>query len=372
MKAVSSSLATARSLSSLQVRLCCQTFVLILALTAIADHTAAQTKGDGIRITPLTSGVESSFRGLAVRNSREAWIAGSNGVVIRTTDSGHTWHRISVPDAGDLDFRDVELLPDGTVLLMSVGEGSASRLLRSTDEGRTWRAVLINSDPKGFFDGMAFREDGRHGVLYGDPVGGRLDIYLTSDGGETWKRLPERQRPKLEEGEYGFAASGTGIVARGQRIWIATGGSVARVWHSQDDGASWKAHDAMVRCGNETSGIFSIDVNDDGSAVAIGGNYAEPELDRDNVAVSSDGGQTWFAVPNVSMPHKACVQSLGGNRFLTCGRTGVAFSNDAGKTWEAVSDDGYYTLRVDPSTGSGFMAGKDGRIARFELMIEEQ
>ena len=64
---------------------------------------------------------------------------------------------------------------------------------------------------------MAFREDGRHAVLYGDPVGGRLDIYLTSDGGETWKPLPERQRPKLEEGEYGFAASGSGIVAKGQK-----------------------------------------------------------------------------------------------------------------------------------------------------------
>ena len=136
MKPVSSSLAAARSLSSLQVRLCCHTFVLIVALTAIADHTAAQTNGDIISITPLTSGVESSFRGLAVRNSREAWIAGSNGVVIRTTDSGHTWHRITVPDADDLDFRDVELLPDGTALLMSVGEGNASRLLRSTDEGK--------------------------------------------------------------------------------------------------------------------------------------------------------------------------------------------------------------------------------------------
>lgn len=347
------------------------TFTLILVVSATAEHSAAQTNRQAIRITPLASGVEASFRGMAVRDSHEAWIAGSNGTVIRTTDAGNTWRRISVPEAEDLDFRDVELLPDGTVLLMSVGEGSASRLLRSSDTGQTWRTVLINSEPQGFFDGMAFREDGLQGVLYGDPIDGRLDIHLTSNGGKTWQRLSVQQRPKLNEGEYGFAASGTGIVAKGRDIWIATGGSVARVWHSQDDGATWQPSDTKIRSGNQTSGIFSIDISDDRSAVAIGGNYAEPELDRDNVAVSSDGGKSWLAMQNVSMPHKACVQSLGDGRFLTCGRTGVAFSIDAGKTWESISSDGYYTLRADLSSGSGFLAGKDGRVARFKLTLAQ-
>lgn len=343
------------------------TLVLILLLTGIADHSVAQQQRNAISITPLVSGVDASFRGLAVRNSREAWIAGSNGTVIRTRDSGHSWQRVTIPDADELDFRDVELLRDGTVLLMSVGAGSASRVLRSVDGGETWRTVLVNSEPHGFFDGMSFRDDGLSGVLFGDPVGGRLDVYKTSNGGATWERLPEQQRPKLKDGEYGFAASGTGIVAKGRNIWIATGGSVSRVWHSQDDGTTWQPYDTKIRCGNESSGIFSIDVIDHRTAVAIGGNYAEPELDRDNVALSSDGGKSWFALRNVSMPHKACVQSLGGGRLLTCGRTGVAFSRDAGKTWETISGDGYYTLRADLSSGTGFMAGKDGRIASFTL-----
>ncbi|MEM6778284.1 MAG: hypothetical protein AAF670_11560 [Planctomycetota bacterium] len=347
------------------------TIVLVLHLAAIADRSVAQTQPDPIEIEPLHSGAEASFRGLAVRNHREAWIAGSGGTVIRTTDSGKTWQRVRIPGADEFDFRDVELLRDGTVLLMSVGEGGASRLFRSRDSGNKWRTVLVNPEPHGFFDGMTFRGDRLHGALYGDPVNGRLEIYRTSDGGATWTQLPMEHRPKLEEGEYGFAASGTGILARGRELWIATGGSVARVWRSNNDGTTWQPYDAKIRCGSETSGIFSLDFIDHRSAIAVGGDYAEPELDRDNVATSSDGGKTWSAVPDVSMPHKACVQSLGGGRILACGRTGVAFSNDSGRTWKTISRDGYYTLRADPSTGIGFLAGSDGRIARFTLTLSD-
>ena len=343
------------------------TVVFTLVLFSSADRSAAQTPEHSLRISPLSSGVDSSFRGMAIRDHREAWIAGSNGMVIRTTDAGTTWQRVTVPNAGELDFRDVELLRDGSAILMSAGEGNASRLFRSTDDGKTWRTVLSNLDPRGFFDGMAFREDGRHGVLYGDPIDGRLDIYRTADGGKTWNQLPVQQRPKLEEGEYGFAASGTGIVTKGSNIWIASGGSVARVWRSQDAGRTWQPYDANLRSGNPTSGIFSLDFLDHQSAVAIGGNYAEPELDQGNVSVSTDGGRTWSSMPNTRMPHKACVQSLGAGRFLTCGRTGVAFSKDAGRTWETIATEGYYTLRADLRSGSGFLAGSDGRIARFHF-----
>ena len=346
--------------------------VLTLLLVVSADDSAAQSQSEPIRITPLVSGVDASFRGMAVRNSREAWVAGTKGTVIRTTDSGTTWQRVAVPDTDESDFRDVEVLADGTVLLMSVGEGTASKLFRSTDDGETWRTVLVNSEPAGFFDGIAFREDGKFGILFGDPVNGRLDIYMTLDGGTSWKRLPEKQRPKLKEGEYGFAASGTGVVFKGRNVWIATGGSIARVWHSGDEGLTWQPHDTKIRSGNESSGIFSIDFIDDAFGVAIGGDYKQPKIDRANVSVTMDGGVTWRSSENVSMPHKACVQSLSGGRYLTCGRTGVAFSKDAGKTWDTVTSDGFYTLRADLSSGSGFLAGKNGRIACFQLVVDEE
>ncbi|MEO2011952.1 MAG: hypothetical protein ABGX22_25010 [Pirellulaceae bacterium] len=343
-------------------------FGILLFVTTDCNRASGQVQRDTIRITPQTSGVDASFRGLAVRSMKEAWITGSKGTVIRTLDGGRTWNPIVVPGANDLDFRDVEVLPDGTVVLMSIGSGNASRILRSTNAGTAWKTVLTNAEPNGFFDGMTFTQDGRNGLLFGDPINGRMDMYRTDDHGVTWRRVAERLRPPLEKGEYGFAASGTGVVMMGKSIWIATGGSVARVLHSADDGATWKAHTTPVRSGNESSGIFSIDFVDPRTAVVVGGNYLRPEVDRDNIARSIDGGITWAIVPSVRMPHKACVRSLGKGRLLTCGRTGVAFSSDAGLTWEQITTDSYFTLAVDKDSATGFLAGRDGHVARFDLV----
>lgn len=339
---------------------------LALMIAVRSDHAAAQSP-HAVRITPLDSDVDASFRGLAVRSENETWVTGSSGTVIRTIDAGRTWQRISVPGADELDFRDIEILPAGIVILMSVGNDDASRILRSTDAGETWKTVLINTEPKGFFDGMTFDEQGQHGMLFGDPINGRLDMYRTTDGGATWEQVPKTQRPRLKEGEYGFAASGTGIVMREGNIWIATGGSVARVHHSADSGKTWSAIDTPVRSGNESSGIFSIDFIDSERAVVVGGDYKLPELDRNNVARSIDGGKSWVPLPQCRMPHKACVRFLGDGRLLTCGRTGVAFSSDHGQTWQVITTDSYFTLAVDRDTGSGFLAGSNGRVARFEL-----
>ncbi|OYP34128.1 WD40/YVTN/BNR-like repeat-containing protein [Rhodopirellula sp. MGV] len=349
------------------------TLVLLTLLAAPAPTALAQRSPNAIALRPLTSGVDASFRGMAMHGAREAWLGGTGGTVIRTTDAGQTWQQITVPDTSATDsekpdFRDIEILPDGTVLLMSIGAGSASKIFRSEDNGQTWQTVLVNSDPQGFFDGMAFLADGQTGWLFGDPLEGHLDLYRTNNAGKTWHHLPLSQRPKLAEGEYAFAASGTSIVARGQSIWIATGGSVARVWKSTDEGKTWQAFSTPIRSGNESSGIFSIDLIDDDRAVVIGGNYLEPEQSENNVATSTDGGKTWHNATGVSMPHKACVQSLGEGRLITCGRTGVAYSEDAGKTWGNLSTGSYYTLRVDKKTGTGFLAGKDGQVATFELL----
>lgn len=338
-----------------------------LYLLTICSPMFGQTPETSFQIKLQDSGVNASFRGLAVRNRKEAWATGTQGTVVRTTDAGETWTRIRLPDSDALDFRDIALLPNRTVLIMSVGDGKASRILRSTDNGESWQVVLLNSDPTGFFDGMAFDRQGRRGVLFGDPVDGRLSIFRTADGGESWVALPTKQRPRLADGEYGFAASGSGVRFQDDNIWIATGGSVARVFRSTDGGEEWSVAKTPLRSGNESSGIFSLAALSSQSLVIIGGDYKQPEKDKSNVSRSMDGGRTWEQLNSVRMPHKACVQFLGDGRLLTCGRTGVALSYDAGKTWREISAESFYVFGFDPESGTGFLAGAEGRIARFDL-----
>ncbi len=304
-----------------------------------------------------------SLRGVAVAGKNEAWVTGSAGSVMRTSDSGRTWQRIDVPGSAELDFRDVEIPATDSVLLMAAGPGSASQVLRSSDAGKTWKVVLQNTNPQGFFDGMDFDASGRHGLLYGDPIQGRLDLYVTHDGGETWRPTGLSGRPVLSEGEYGFAASGTGVTIVGEMAYVATGGSQARVWRSADWGQSWQVAETPVRSGNESSGIFSIAFRDSKNGLVVGGDYTQPERSERNIARSGDGGKTWEPLPAVMLEHKACLRSLGKSAYVACGRTGVAVSWDGGQTWNNVTGGGYYTVAVDSNSRVAYLAGSEGRVA---------
>jgi photosystem II stability/assembly factor-like uncharacterized protein len=352
-------------------------FSILLAVAALLPNTSVHAQGESpISFEELQTGVTASFRGLAMRGPNEVWVTGSQDTVIKSEDAGKTWQRVKVPHAMvkdkdgkpvTFDYRDVELLPNGSVIVMSIGNGEASNLFRSTDNGASWQVVLRNKEPEGFFDGIVFDKTGQNGLLFGDPLRGRLDLYRTADSGKTWEPVDESKRPKLTEGEYGFAASGSGAAMVGSNIWIATGGSVARLHRSSDSGQTWSVANVPMRSGNPSSGVFSIAVTDKQHIVAVGGDYLKPDESVQNVAASPDGGKTWLKLSSVNMPHKACVKWLGDGRFLTCGRTGVALSSDGGRNWSTLSKDSWYVCSFDAKSQSGFLAGKDGRLARFKI-----
>ncbi len=349
----------------------------VMATTLAVSNSPAAWEFPDVELTAVASGTDASFRGVAVRGPLEAWVTGSGATVLRTRNGGQSFERVGVPyrietsaDGQPVipDFRDVELLPDGGILLMSVGTGPASKVLRSGDDGRTWTAVLVNSEAGGFFDGMCFTADGRTGFLYGDPVNGRMEMFVTRDGGRHWKRLPESSRPQLANGEYGFAASGTGAAWLGSAsLRVATGGSVARVWVSDDGAATWSSVPTGIRSGLPSAGIFSIAFSDSGSGVAVGGDYLRPDDAVNNVVRTADGGATWELPPSVQMPHKACVRWVGQDSFVACGRTGVVVTRDSGRSWGGLSENPYYTCAVDVDSGKGIMAGPRGQVARLRI-----
>ncbi|WP_425276361.1 WD40/YVTN/BNR-like repeat-containing protein, partial [Streptomyces carpinensis] len=173
------------------------------------------------------------FRGLSAVSRNTAWVAGSGGTVLRTTDGGRNWRNVSPPGAADLEFRDVEAFDARRAVVLAIGEGEASRVYRTDDGGATWTESFRNTDAHAFYDCLAFF-DHRHGLAMSDPVNGRFRILSTSDGGRSWKVLPEQGMPRAQDGEAGFAASGQCLVTAGPRdVWLATGGGAhARVLHS--------------------------------------------------------------------------------------------------------------------------------------------
>lgn len=241
-----------------------------------------------------------NLRGVSAVSRQIAWASGTHGTYLRTTDGGRTWTPAQVPDAATVDFRGVVAFSAEEAFLMSAGPGEQSRIYHTGDGGLHWQLQFTNTNPKGFFDSIAFW-DSKHGVVVGDPIpdeSGKLkfEILLTDDG-QNWKATSPARLPAAMEGEGGFAASNTclaiGASASDSNIWFATGGKAARVFHSADRGQSWEVFDTPMAHGPASAGIFSIAFRDGMHGVIAGGDYKRPNEDGPNLAFTEDGGKTW-------------------------------------------------------------------------------
>jgi photosystem II stability/assembly factor-like uncharacterized protein len=54
--------------------------------------------------------------------------------------------------------------------------------------------LLQNPDKYGFWDAIDFW-DRQRGFIFGDPVNGRFQIWLTCDGGQYWQLSPAQGMP---------------------------------------------------------------------------------------------------------------------------------------------------------------------------------
>ncbi|MEU5086318.1 oxidoreductase [Streptomyces sp. NPDC021356] len=308
------------------------------------------------------------FRGLSAVSRSTAWVAGTGGTVLRTTDGGASWRNVSPAGTATVEFRDIEAFDARRAVALAIGEGEASRVYRTDDGGVTWTESFRNADARAFYDCLAFF-DHRHGLAMSDPVDGRFRILSTSDGGRSWKVLPDRGMPAAQPGEAGFAASGQCLATAGPRdVWLATGGGArARVLHSSDRGLTWRAADAPVPAGDPAKGVFALAFRDRTHGLAVGGDYRPDQASPNASATTSDGGRTWR--PSAAPPpaYRSGAAWLPHTRAgaLAVGPTGTDLTLDGGRTWRTLDTGSYDT--VDCAWDGGCWAsGEKGRIARLE------
>jgi photosystem II stability/assembly factor-like uncharacterized protein len=311
-------------------------FILLAAATALGQSSPEIR----VSLTP------EALRGVSAVSRQIAWASGTHGTYLRTTD-GRIWIPEQVPGAESLDFRAVVAFSADEAFLMSAGPGDQSRIYHTADRGRHWQLQFTNTNPKGFFDSMAFW-DSTHGVVLGDPIADetgqlKFELLMTNDG-QSWTHIPSAQLPPAVEGEGAFAASNTciailptlvipsaardlgllnathsadpsapplaqpwksgasaprqssekeGASAPDPNIWFATGGKAARVFHSPDRGQTWQVFNTPLTHGPDSAGIFSIAFRDAIHGVIAGGDYKHPDQDGPNLAFTNDRGKTW-------------------------------------------------------------------------------
>jgi photosystem II stability/assembly factor-like uncharacterized protein len=321
---------------------------LLLALTLTAhaqwDSIDAHTTAD--------------LRGVSAPTPGIAWISGNNGTILRTEDGGYLWqHCTTPPNAEHLDFRGIQAFDANTAIVMSSGKGDLSRLYKTTDGCQSWTLLFTNPDPEGFWDAIVVH--GGSGLLIGDPVQNRFQIYGTEDAAlEKWERIGETSslhefRFDLDAypGESLFAASNSILLGSPtQGVIFASGGPLGSrfslaSWQRRtpDGGASYMSFKSSIPLAKgNTSGAFSLGAANQsmkhfGQLVAVGGNYAMPSESNGTSAWSKDGGQHWKV--SKTSPHgyrSAVAYDSKTTTWITVGPNGTDISTDDGRNWHSI------------------------------------
>ena len=351
------------------------------------------------------------LRGIHAVSPEIAWASGTNGTVLRTTDSGVHWALCAIPPGAEkLDFRGIQAFDAQTAVVMSSGKGPLSRIYKTVDACITWTLLLTNPDPEGFWDAMSFYKLSEgvqnraffFGTLIGDPVNGAFSIFQTTDGVNWSRRIATKRGPggegcKLDpfvskKDEALFAASNQALINFGPTNFVfVTGGSTTRLAYTDHfdlDFALCHDSSAFVELpmahGNRSSGAFAVAAKTAESLLPlklmiVGGDYAHPDNANGTSAyfLSRDGFHVPFTsyfdmVPAHTPPHgfrSSVAYSPASRTWITVGPNGTDISTDDGRNWSAVrpssgeapdSDRNWNALSLP------YVVGPQGRIGKLK------
>ena len=370
--------------------------LLPLALAACAAPRPSANPGSAraqaVRfvVDSVATGTTARLIGLDAAPGGVVWTAGTGGAWARSLDGGRSWTTGTVPSADTLQFRDVHAFDARRAVLLSIGQGTASRVYTTDDGGASWAMRWTNPDPRAFYDCMAF--EGNTGYAFSDAVTdasvsaaqdtvAHLPMVETSDGGRSWRAIPAERTPAVPPGTGAFASSGTCAVLTRGTLLMAT---------SRGDAASTTARIVVWRGGVQHQSAVPVSgayPNEGVAALAVQGDslfagllgpasgvaaWRAPLSDvvegRGQPATLGDLART--LVPRWS-PQQVGLKNVYGlaaspRALVATGPDGLAASSDGGQTWQVLTRaDLWSAVRVDDGT---FVAvGRGGRAVRITV-----
>lgn len=284
-----------------------------------------------------------SIRAIKVLNNSTVAFAGSNGKYGFVQKNGTIKVNSIKTDTVVPHFRAIETI-NNKLFLLNVG--NPALLYKMENDSLT--IVYKEFNEAVFYDSMRFF-DAFNGIAMGDPTEDCLSVIITNNGGNSWKKTPCNALPKTEKGEAAFAASNTNIATYNSHVWIATGGTKARILHSSNMGKTWELFETPIVQGKSTTGIYSIAFYNENQGIICGGDYTDKFGNYANKAVTFNGGKTWEPVAeNLPPKYVSCVQYIPnteGNELIAVSTNGIFFSNNKGRSWQKISEEGFYAIR---------------------------
>ncbi len=270
--------------------------------------------------------------------------------IFKSTDAGKSWSRMGLEQTGRIGRIVVHPSKPDEAMACALGHAYGPQqergVFRTTDGGKTWERVLFvdentgcsslamdPSNPRKLFAGMWQFDIKTWGRESGGPGSG---LFVSNDGGTTWKRLQGRGLPTREVGKtivtiapsnpnrvYALIETGDGVPWRGKET------DRGQVWRSDDGGETWR--------------VVSYDRNAMGRSHYYSHVFVAPDNEHETYfltagySVSHDGGATLDAQGGRSSPggdnHDMWIDPTNPKRMIIGNDGGPSISLDRGRSW---------------------------------------
>ncbi|MCF8343749.1 MAG: T9SS type A sorting domain-containing protein [Bacteroidales bacterium] len=247
----------------------------------------------------------------------------------KSTDGGETWTQGTFNAGTGLSM--IFAIDENTCWAV-FNTGADQGLYKTEDGGTTWVKKGDAYGSGSFANVIHFFND-NDGFAQGDPLDGYYELYTTTDGGESWTRVPEANIPEPVSGEYGITGN---YDASGDNIWFGT--NKGRIFRSTDKGYNWEAVETPF--GNTV--VVQPEFKDANNGICFR-SYLDMGIEP-TICVTSDGGQTWTSVDVVGDMYARWFSYIPGtdNTYVgsssEAGSEGISFSCDGGYTWNTITE----------------------------------
>ena len=226
------------------------------------------------------------------------------------------------------------------------------KIYKTTDGGITWIEKLSKAGT--FFRTIGFVDEklgfaGNIGTDYFPNVSDTTPLYVTDDGGETWRAVTAVKGPTVK-GLCAIDVLHTKFINSGvlqNRTVIHAGGRVggpAFLMRSIDNGQPWKSMDVSAH----TKMILDVKFFDESQGLIMGATDTDVEKSNALIIATKDGGVTWTKVYQSTRPFEiiwkvsfptrdvgyATIQNY--NPDKTVSQRHVAKTTDGGQTWREI------------------------------------
>ncbi len=260
-----------------------------------------------------------------------------NGIY-KSTDAGKTWKHMGLEKTGRIPRIAIDPRNSDVVFAAAIGTGYGPQqergVYRTSDGGKSWERVLFVDENTGVSDLAMDPNNSRTlfagawqidiktwGRKSGGPGSG---VFVSRDGGTTWKRITGHGMPEPPLGKIAVA-----VASDSQRVYaLIETGQRGSLWRSDDGGEKWKLvnHSRLL---NERPHYYT-------RMLVMPDNSNEVYFPSNMMGATYDGGETAEQIRWGGDNHDMWADPKDPRRMMIGNDLGVLISTTRGRQWSSM------------------------------------